>query len=126
MKKILQLEEAILFAACLYLFPYLGLSWWWFAALILTPDIGMAGYLVNVRTGTFTYNLLHHKGVAAAIALVGFATATFPLQVAGYIMFAHACMDRMLGYGLKLESGFKHTHLGMIGSGPHEPATTDE
>ena len=30
---------------------------------------------------------------------------------------AHIGIDRALGYGLKLPSGFKHTHLGVIGSG---------
>jgi len=30
-------------------------------------------------------------------------------------MFGHSSMDRMFGYGLKTEEGFKYTHLGMIG-----------
>ncbi|MEO6611453.1 MAG: DUF4260 family protein [Chitinophagaceae bacterium] len=27
----------------------------------------------------------------------------------------HSSMDRMFGYGLKTNEGFKYTHLGMIG-----------
>jgi hypothetical protein len=32
-----------------------------------------------------------------------------------YIWFAHIGMDRLLGYGLKEDTGFRHTHLGLIG-----------
>lgn len=38
------------------------------------------------------------------------------LQLAGIILFAHAAFDRILGYGLKYERGFKFTHLGEIGN----------
>jgi hypothetical protein len=37
------------------------------------------------------------------------------LQISGIILFGHSSMDRSLGYGLKLNEGFKYTHLGMIG-----------
>jgi hypothetical protein len=37
------------------------------------------------------------------------------LEFEGLILFSHSAMDRMLGYGLKYESGFKFTHLGEIG-----------
>lgn len=30
--------------------------------------------------------------------------------------FPHAAMDRIFGYGLKYEKGFKYTHLGEIGN----------
>ena len=33
----------------------------------------------------------------------------------GSIWLAHIGMDRALGYGLKLEDAFTHTHLGWIG-----------
>lgn len=35
-----------------------------------------------------------------------------PLLFAGIILFSHASMDRMLGFGLKYEKGFRYTHLG--------------
>jgi hypothetical protein len=35
-------------------------------------------------------------------------------------MFSHAAFDRMLGYGLKYEQGFRHTHLGTIGKAQKE------
>ena len=115
MKRLLQAEEALMFAACLYIFPYFNLSWWWFAACILLPDVGLLGYLLNARAGAYFYNALHHRGVAVLIVFLGIMLSSFTLQFAGYIIFAHACMDRSLGYGLKYEKGFKYTHLGEIG-----------
>jgi hypothetical protein len=37
------------------------------------------------------------------------------MSLAGAILLSHSAMDRMFGYGLKHESGFKNTHLGIIG-----------
>jgi hypothetical protein len=38
-----------------------------------------------------------------------------PLTAAGAILVAHSGMDRMAGYGLKLPTSFKDTHMGRIG-----------
>nr|WP_227009131.1 DUF4260 family protein [Christiangramia fulva] len=35
--------------------------------------------------------------------------------MAGIILFARSSFDRMPGYGLKYEKGYKFTHLGEIG-----------
>ena len=75
----------------------------------------MTGYLVNAKTGAYTYNILHHRGVAVMVIFLGILLSIQALQFTGFIIFAHACMDRMLGYGLKYEKGFKFTHLGEIG-----------
>ena len=64
MKTLLKLEEAAQFLACLFLLFKLDSEWWWYLLLVLGPDIGMLGYLVNARIGAVTYNLLHHKGIA--------------------------------------------------------------
>jgi len=32
------------------------------------------------------------------------------------ILFGHSSMDRIFGYGLKTNQGFKFTHLGTIGN----------
>ncbi|PWT99714.1 MAG: DUF4260 domain-containing protein, partial [Bacteroidetes bacterium] len=37
------------------------------------------------------------------------------IQLIGTILWSHSCMDRIFGYGLKYENGFKFTHLGVIG-----------
>ena len=115
MKTALKLEEVMMFVLSIYLFSLLDYPWWWFLVLILTPDIGMVGYIFGNKVGAFCYNLFHHKGVAILIYLVG-AYFSIPLcQLIGVILFSHSALDRMLGYGLKYDKGFKFTHLGEIG-----------
>lgn len=115
MKNLLRLEELAQFGLGIWLFSQLSFAWWWFPALLLTPDIGMLGYVVNSKVGAYTYNLFHHKGLAIAFILVGsFFLGEFYTLV-GVILFSHAAMDRCLGYGLKYTDGFKNTHLGKVG-----------
>ncbi len=115
MKIVLRLEELAMFLLGIYLFSQLPYAWWWFPALLLTPDIGMLGYLVNPQIGALTYNPFHHKGIAILMFMAGVWMGIDALQLVGLILFAHASMDRMLGYGLKYSDSFWHTHLGMIG-----------
>ena len=117
MNILIRLEEASLFAISLFAFTFLPISWWWFAACILLPDIGMIGYLHNTKTGAYLYNLFHHKAVALLVLVAGYLSGNTWLLFTGLILFAHSSMDRMLGYGLKYEKGFKFTHLGEIGGG---------
>ncbi|MDX1326159.1 MAG: DUF4260 domain-containing protein [Arenibacter sp.] len=113
---ILKLEELFLFLLGIYLFSLLDYSWWWFLGLLLAPDIGMLGYIVGNRAGAIGYNLFHHKGLAIAIYLMG-SYLSLPLcQLIGIIVFSHASLDRIFGYGLKFDKGFKFTHLGEIGN----------
>ena len=112
MKAILKLEELGQFALGIYLFSLLDFAWWWFPALLLAPDIGMLGYILGNKVGAWTYNALHHKGIAVVIYLGGIFLESEVLQLSGVILFAHATFDRALGYGLKYEKGFKFTHLG--------------
>ncbi len=115
MKLLLKLEELALFIFGIYLFSQLDYAWWWFIVLILTPDIGMLGYIVNNRTGALIYNLFHHRGIAVLIYLSGIYFAQDLLTLAGIILFSHASMDRIFGYGLKYPESFSQTHLGIIG-----------
>jgi len=115
MKISLKIEEVLMFVLGVYLFSLLDFEWWWFLVLILAPDIGMLGYLFNARTGAFMYNLFHHKAIAIAIYLLGIVLAMPIWQLVGIILFSHASMDRIMGYGLKYDKGFKYTHLGEIG-----------
>ena len=116
MKTILRLEELFMFLLGIYLFSLLDYQWWWFLVLILLPDIGMLGYLLNDKAGALMYNIFHHKGLAIAIYLIGIYLSLPLCQLIGVILFAHASMDRMFGYGLKHDNGFKYTHLGEIGN----------
>ena len=115
MKTILRLEEAAMFAASILVFPMLQISWWWFAACILLPDVSMFGYLINPKIGAYAYNFAHHKAVAILAGVSGIALHNPVLSFIGLILFAHASMDRIFGYGLKYEEGFTFTHLGVIG-----------
>jgi hypothetical protein len=122
MKILLRIEE--LFLACLsfYLFPGLGYAWWWFLVFLLAPDLSMLGYLLNPQWGARLYDLVHHKATAIVLFVLGGFLRLPALQAAGLILLAHSSLDRVLGYGLKYEDAFQHTHLGMIGGRtPDEP-----
>ena len=115
MKTVIQLEEIGMFLFGIYLFSLLNYAWWWFFVLILAPDIAMIGYLFGNKMGSISYNVFHHKGIAILIYLMGIYVQNSLLQLIGIILFSHASLDRMLGYGLKYKTGFKFTHLGEIG-----------
>ncbi|MEO5593290.1 MAG: DUF4260 domain-containing protein [Chitinophagaceae bacterium] len=116
MKRVLQLEEmvqAALGITALYYQP-LHISWWLWVPLFLSPDISMLGYVINKKVGAFAYNLFHHKGLAIVIAATGFFTNSHIIMLTGILLFAHSSFDRAMGYGLKYEDDFKHTHLGWM------------
>jgi len=97
------------------LFAWSGQSWWWFGLLLLVPDLFMIGYLSGPRLGATLYNLGHALLWPAALLAVAIPSGRSMLVAVGSIWLAHIGMDRALGYGLKLEDGFTHTHLGIIG-----------
>jgi hypothetical protein len=116
MKNIIALEEAAMFVLSIWGLYYLEADWWYYLLVVIAPDISMIGYLVGKSAGALTYNLFHHKAIAILIFLAGFyLDNNFLLEATGIILFGHSSMDRMFGYGLKLERGFKYTHLGIIG-----------
>ena len=115
MKLLIRLEELAMFLLSIYLFSNLSFDWWWYLALILTPDISMIGYIFGDKVGACTYNFFHHKAVTVAVYVAGLYFANEAIQLAGLILFGHSSMDRMFGYGLKTNEGFKYTHLGIIG-----------
>lgn len=117
MKTVLRLEQVGFFLFSIYLFTQLDFAWWWFPLLLLTPDLSMLGYLAGPAVGAWTYNFVHHKGVALGVYLLGVWLAAPVLMLAGVILFGHSSMDRIFGYGLKYPDSFQHTHLGMLGGG---------
>ena len=116
MKFTLQLEEFALLILGVFAFSQLNFSWWWFLVLFFAPDFGMIGYLFNRKIGAITYNIFHHRGIAHLIWFAGFYLKDELFQLIGVILFSHAAFDRILGYGLKTQKGFKFTHLGEIGN----------
>ena len=111
----LRAEGLATFAAGLAGFLFLGLAWWAFPLLLLVPDVSMVCYIRGPRVGAVVYNLAHDLATGAVITAVGLAIGSMPLTAIGAVFVAHSGMDRIMGYGLKLPSSFKDTHLGRIG-----------
>ncbi len=110
-----RLEGGVLLVLSLVIYWKLAGPWLWYILLILTPDLFMLGYLGGTRLGAAVYNLGHTwllPGVLAAVGIIG--GASFAVDVA-VIWLGHIGGDRLLGYGLKLPTGFQETHLGRIG-----------
>lgn len=121
MKETLQLEEILQFVAAICLFSYLEYEYWKFWAFILLPDLCMLGYLAGNKVGAVLYNIFHHKGLALALLGLAYYLEFEFLIVPGIILYAHSCMDRVFGFGLKYFQGFNYTHLGIIGKNKKEP-----
>ncbi len=115
MSVLLKLEEVRIFMFCFFLFCRMNVAWWWFSWLLLLPDVGMIGYLINSKTGAFTYNFLHHCLVALLVAIYSLSYGNEYWKLLAIILFAHISLDRALGYSLKYKDGFIKTHLGVIG-----------
>jgi hypothetical protein len=123
---LLRLEGLALGLICIWLYRSIHEPWWYFAVLVLTPDLAMLGYLGGPRLGAAIYNAIHTWVAPAVFFVIGWwgsamlrsfgleGDTTFLLPLA-FILGAHIGIDRALGFGLKLPSGFRDTHLGHIG-----------
>ncbi|HEX9609654.1 MAG TPA: DUF4260 family protein [Candidatus Limnocylindria bacterium] len=112
---LLRAEALAIFVAGVLAYLQLNGHPLWLLPLLLAPDVSMLGYLGGPRLGAITYNLVHNLVLALALLAIGWFAAVAPLALAGAIALAHVGMDRSLGYGLKLPTAFKDTHLGRIG-----------
>ncbi|MBZ9992480.1 DUF4260 domain-containing protein [Mesorhizobium sp. BH1-1-4] len=112
---IVRFEWAILAVAAIVFYGATGVSWWLFAVLILAPDLSMLGYLGGPRIGAFAYNALHILVAPLLLLLGGHLAGSAACSAVALIWIAHIAIDRALGYGLKLSTGFQDTHLGRIG-----------
>lgn len=84
---------------------------WLLVVLALAPDLSMIGYLAGPKIGSLSYNIAHTYTVPLAVGGLAFwADIRIALLVA-LIWAGHIGADRLFGYGLKYESGFKDTHL---------------
>jgi hypothetical protein len=118
MKYLLQAESIVPFilsVVLLNLLPF-QFAWWAWILIFLAPDISMAGYAFGNRVGAYTYNLFHHQLVAVVVYGAGFFLDQPYVELAGLVLLGHSSLDRFMGYGLKLEDGFKFTHLGAVGN----------
>jgi Domain of unknown function (DUF4260) len=112
---ILRAEAFAIFLVGVVLYAQLGGNWLWLLPLLLVPDLSAVGYLAGPGVGAITYNLAHNLVVSIALLAVGWFAAIAPLALAGAVLLAHVGMDRTLGFGLKLPTDFKDTHLVRIG-----------
>jgi len=118
MKSLLRLEELAQLLLATFIFAHLPYAWWVLPATFLLPDLSMAGYVAGPRVGAFCYNLAHHKALAIAVGLGGWVLGQPLLLLAGTILLFHSAFDRLLGYGLKYNTGFKDTHLNEVATTP--------
>jgi Domain of unknown function (DUF4260) len=110
-----RLEGLALLATGITVYAITAPNWILFATLLLTPDLAMIGYLHGPKTGAIAYNLAHLKILPLTLGIIRLiSNNTLEVQLA-LIWFAHIGLDRALGYGLKLETGFSDTTLGRIG-----------
>ncbi len=115
MKWLLKAEELVMLLLSIFLLWNSDAAWYWYMLVLLGPDISMLGYLVNDKVGAALYNLFHHKGIAILLFMAGMYLSLDLLLRIGVVLFGHASLDRMAGYGLKYNKGFAFTHLGVIG-----------
>lgn len=117
----LRVEAAVLLVAALVGFAKTGQPWWLVAVLLLAPDLLMVGYVRSTKLGATLYNLAHATPLPAALAAFGWWQDHRLATAAGLVWLAHIGMDRVLGYGLKYDDHFQHTHLGFIGTRSRRP-----
>lgn len=113
----LRVEGAAVLALSAVLYSRGELGWIAFFILLFVPDVSMLGYLAGARAGAVAYNAAHTYTVPALLGGFAYYGQRADLLSVALIWAAHIGLDRLLGYGLKLPTGFRHTHLGLIGRG---------
>ncbi len=107
----LRLEGALVAVLGLWAYAQLEAGWLLFAALFLLPDLSFFGYMMGRRTGVYCYNLAHtYLSPAVFFAALAFAGVDLAEELA-LIWVVHIGADRLVGYGLKLQTDDKRTHL---------------
>jgi hypothetical protein len=110
-KFLLHVEGLVALLTAGILYRHLGASWGWFALLFLAPDLSMAGYLLGKKAGAGIYDAAHTYLGPFLVWTITLASGHAMLLPICLIWVAHIGFDRLLGYGLKYETGFKDTHL---------------
>jgi Domain of unknown function (DUF4260) len=108
---LLRFEGLAMAAISAAFYAHIGASWWLFAALWLTPDLSMLGYLAGPCWGARIYNAFHTYVTPAALALCALLLHAHTDLAVALIWANHIGVDRLLGFGLKYADGFGYTHL---------------
>ena len=118
-----RLESAAIAALVVVATIHLGFGWWWLLVVFLAFDLSMVGYARNTSIGAFVYNAVHHYTGPAAMAIAFLATDQRAFAFVALAWAFHVAVDRALGYGLKHDDSFAHTHLGSLRGGSEHGAT---
>ena len=118
----LRLEAAGLLGLSAVAFSYTNESLWIVALAFLAPDLSAIVYAYGSRWGSWSYNLAHASPAPLALLALGWWTHDRLMLALALVWFMHLGFDRLLGYGLKYEDDFQHTHLGQLGA--HRSRTT--
>jgi uncharacterized protein DUF4260 len=115
----LRLEGVVLLVGSLLAYSSIDRPWWLVPLTLLVPDLSMIGYLAGTRIGARAYNLAHATPIPGAFVAIGWWQGRSLILAFGLIWVAHIGLDRLVGYGLKYDDHFQHTHLGRIGRTRH-------
>ena len=116
----LRAEGLALLAAALLLYGSTHQHWWLVPAAILLPDLLMAGYLGGTTIGAAAYNLAHAYPLPAVWPWSGSAGTTRSRWRSASSGLPTSAWTARMGYGLKYDDHFQHTHLGQIGHSQNE------
>jgi uncharacterized protein DUF4260 len=108
-------DAAALFVVTLWACVAAHISWLWFFALFLVPDVSMIGYVFGPRVGAVAYNAGHLYAWPVGLLAAGLTYHTTWATTAALSWIAHITFDNVVGYGLKTPIGFEHTIYGPIG-----------
>lgn len=108
----LRIEGFSALVAGLVVYFEVGGPLWLFVLLALAPDISMMGYLGGSRIGSLSYNIAHTYVLPLGLAGIGVWTNSATVIQVAAVWVGHIGFDRMLGFGLKYDTGFSDTHLG--------------
>jgi len=107
----LRVEGLAVLVGALAVYVDLGEPLWLLAALAFAPDLSMLGFLAGLRVGSYSYNVVHTYTTPLALAGVGVWTDSALAIAVAAVCVGHTGADRLLGYGLTFESGFRDTRL---------------
>jgi hypothetical protein len=108
---LLRVEGLAVAAAAIALYFHADYPWWLLVALVLAPDLSMAGYVAGSTVGAAAYDAAHTYVFPVGLAAVGLIVDAETAVQLGLIWLTHIGVDRAIGYGLKYRTGFKDTHL---------------
>lgn len=108
---LLRVESLVLLIGGILLFARAGGAWWVFPLFLFVPDLSAIPYMINLRVGAISYNLVHTYAIPLVLVSAALSSENAVLVQIAAIWLAHIGMDRAIGYGLKYASGFKDTHM---------------